>query len=134
MTKGSPGCGTARQSSMAAASRTLRVCTKFIARPQPPSSTSGPAETRPRDGFSPTPPHQLAGMRMEPPISDPCAIGTMPAATAAIPPPVDPPAEYACFHGVDVLPYSALSVVPDIEYSGAAERPSTLTPDALNIS
>jgi hypothetical protein len=31
-------------------------------------------------------------MRIEPPMSEPCAIGTMPATTAAMPPPVEPPA------------------------------------------
>ena len=46
-----------------------------------------------REGLRPTPPHQLAGMRIEPPMSEPCAIGTMPAVTAAWPPPVEPPAE-----------------------------------------
>ena len=131
---GSPICGTARQSSIAAASRTVFVCTKFWPRPYPFSSINGPNETRPRDGFSPTPPQKLAGMRIDPAMSDPCAIGTMPAATAAMPPPVEPPAEYPRFQGVDVFPCSALSVVPDIEYSGAAERPRMLTPDARNSS
>jgi len=32
-------------------------------------------------------------MRIEPAMSEPCAIGTSPAATAAAPPPVEPPAE-----------------------------------------
>jgi hypothetical protein len=50
-------------------------------------------ETRMREGFKPTPPHQEAGMRIEPPMSEPCAMGTMPAITAAMPPPVEPPAE-----------------------------------------
>jgi hypothetical protein len=73
-------------------------------------------------------------MRIEPPMSEPCAIGTMPAITAAIPPPVDPPAEYPARQGVDVWPYSAPSVVPAIEYSGAADRPRMLTPDARTSS
>src|SRR2546426_1946257 len=131
---GSPICGTATKSRLAAGSRTLIVCRKFWPRPNPFSSCSGPTDTRPRDGLRPTPPHMLAGMRIDPAMSDPCAIGTMPAATAAMPPPVEPPAEYPRFHGVDVLPRSALSVVPDIEYSGAADRPRMLTPDALNSS
>ncbi len=50
-------------------------------------------EMRPRDGFRPTPPHRLAGMRIEPPMSEPCAIGTMPEVTAACAPPEEPPAE-----------------------------------------
>src|SRR6185295_3488050 len=104
ISNGSPTCGTDRQSSMAAASRTLFVCTKFWPSPKPFSSCSGPSETRPRDGLRPTPPQKLAGMRIEPAISDPCAIGTIPLATAAIPPPVDPPAEQPIVHGVEVLP------------------------------
>ena len=93
ITNGSPGCGMATQSSIAAASRTLFVWTKFCARPYPISSIIGPNETRPRDGLRPTPPQKLAGMRIDPAMSDPCAIGTMPAITADIPPPVEPPAE-----------------------------------------
>jgi len=89
---------------MAAASRTVLVCTKFMARPYPPSSRKGPAETRSRDGFSPTPPHHDAGIRIEPPMSEPCAMGTMPATTAAMPPPVEPPEEKPWRHGVKVLP------------------------------
>jgi hypothetical protein len=37
-------------------------------------------------------------------MSEPWAIGTMPAATAAAPPPVEPPAEYHWRQGVEVLP------------------------------
>src|SRR5262249_61521821 len=97
-------CGTERQSSIAAASRTLLAWTKFCPRPYPFSPIAGPSDTRPRDGFNPTPPQKLAGMRIDPAMSDPCAIGTIPAQTAAMPPPVDPPAELPFFHGVDVLP------------------------------
>ncbi len=57
-----------------------------------------------REGFKPTPPHQDAGMRIEPPMSEPCAMGTMPAITAAMPPPVEPPADQPCFQGLEVLP------------------------------
>ena len=60
-------------------------------RPPQPSLSSGPSETRPRDGFSPTRPHMLAGMRIEPPPSLACATGTMPLATAAAEPPLEPP-------------------------------------------
>ena len=50
--------------------------------------------------FSPTRPHTLAGMRIDPPPSLPCAIGTKPAATAAAAPPLDPPARREVSHGV----------------------------------
>ncbi len=39
------------------------------------SPTSGPNDVRPRDGFRPTSPHSLAGMRIEPPPSFACAAG-----------------------------------------------------------
>src|SRR5512145_1671567 len=91
-------------------------------------------ETRMREGLRPTPPHQEAGMRIEPPMSEPWAMGTMPAITAAMPPPVEPPADQPCFQGLEVLPNMALSVVAAMEYSGAAERPMMLTPEALRRS
>ena len=50
------------------------------------SPISGPQLTRPRVGSSPTSPHSLAGMRMEPAPSVACATGTRPAATAAADP------------------------------------------------
>ena len=48
---------------------------------------------RPRPGLSPTSPHTAAGMRMEPPPSLACAIGTTPAATSAAAPPEEAPQE-----------------------------------------
>jgi hypothetical protein len=42
-------------------------------------------------GFMPTRPHCAAGMRMLPRPSLPCAIATMPLATADAAPPDDPP-------------------------------------------
>ncbi len=39
-------------------------------------------------------------MRIEPPPSVACAMGTMPAATAAAEPPLDPPALCSSFHGI----------------------------------
>ena len=46
--------------------------------------------TRPKVGLKPTTPHNEAGARIEPPVSEPSAIGTNPAATAA-PEPLDEP-------------------------------------------
>ena len=44
------------------------------------------------DGRVQAMPHMLAGTRIEPPMSLPCATGTYPAATAAPEPPLEPPA------------------------------------------
>ena len=52
-----------------------------------------PARNRPRVGLRPISPQIDAGMRIDPPPSLPCAIGTTPAATKAADPPDDPPAE-----------------------------------------
>ena len=58
------------------------------------------AASRPREGFRPTSPQALAGMRIDPPPSLPWASGTIPAATAAALPPLDPPVECPVFHGL----------------------------------
>jgi hypothetical protein len=68
------------------------------------SPKSGASETRPRDGLRPTRPQALAGIRIEPPPSLAWAIGTMPAATAAAEPPLDPPVERFVSHGLRVGP------------------------------
>ncbi len=47
--------------------------------------------TSPNVGMRPTMPHSEAGPRIEPPVSEPSATGTMPAATAAPDPDDEPP-------------------------------------------
>src|SRR6185503_12574225 len=47
--------------------------------------------TRPYVGFTPTIPHSAAGIRIEPPVSEPVAAIAAPAATAPPEPPLDPP-------------------------------------------
>ena len=90
-TYGSPGSGPAVQSSIAAVSRTVRLTTCSQIRPLMMSPSIGPSGLRARVGFRPTRPQHEAGMRIEPPPSLACAIGTMPAATAAAEPPLEPP-------------------------------------------
>ena len=51
------------------------------------------------NSVKPTNPQQEAGIRTEPPPSEPCAIVTIPAATAAAEPPDEPPEVTAKFHG-----------------------------------
>jgi hypothetical protein len=55
---------------------------------------------RPRLGFKPNRPQQLAGMRIDPPPSFACATGTMPVATAHAEPPLDPPVERVVSYGL----------------------------------
>ena len=86
--------------------------------------------TRPRDGLSPNSPHAADGMRIDPPPSLPCAIGTMPDATAAAEPPLDPPGERDRSCGLRVGPWNSGSVEPFFPSSGVLVMPSTITPAA----
>src|SRR5262249_17578909 len=90
---GSPATYPDTASRIAAVSRTERVTTCSIDIPAHPSPRSGPSDVRPREGFRPTSPHALAGIRIDPPPSLACATGTMPAATAAADPPLEPPGD-----------------------------------------
>ena len=71
---GSPTARPAITSRNAAASRTVRASEPLVARPTG-SPYIGAPEIRPRVGLSPTMPQQLAGIRIEPPPSEPCASG-----------------------------------------------------------
>src|SRR5690606_19526187 len=96
---GSPTRWPASTSSIAAASETVRARVPAVERPTGSPYVGAPL-IRPRDGLSPTRPQQEAGIRIEPPPSEPCATGTSPAATAAAAPPEDPPAVRLWSHGV----------------------------------
>ena len=67
-------------------------------------------------------------MRIEPPPSLPCASGTIPAATAAAEPPLDPPGVCARFHGLRVGPVKRGSVVGRIANSGRFVMPTITKP------
>lgn len=72
------------------ASATERVSGPATDRPPTPERP-GIDGTRPRLGFSPTSPVAAAGIRTDPPPSDPTAAGSSPAATATAAPLDDPP-------------------------------------------
>ena len=96
------------------------------------SPVSGPWLTRPRVGLSPTSPHSLAGMRIEPPPSLACATATMPLATAAADPPDEPPVECPVCHGLRAGGKLSGSVVTVVPSSGTLVRPSGTKPAARN--
>jgi hypothetical protein len=50
-------------------------------------------------GFSPTTPHSDEGTLIEPPVSVPSDIGTIPVATATAEPPLEPPDILEISHG-----------------------------------
>src|SRR3989449_663104 len=119
--------GPAVASSSAALSRTERVTACSATSPLMTSPKFGPSGLRPRVGFIPKSPQHDAGMRIEPPPSLPCAIGTMPAATAAAEPPDEPPAVRSVRHGLRVIAVSS-SVVAKIPISGIRVVPTTTAP------
>lgn len=92
-----------------AASITVRAIGPLTLRPYQASSW-GSSDTRSRCGFSPNRPHQVDGMRIEPPPSDPNASGASPAATAAALPPLLPPGVRRGSQGLRVAPNVSDSV------------------------
>jgi hypothetical protein len=52
---------------------------------------------------------KCAGIRVEPPISEPKSKAVSPAAVATAPPPAEPPDVRAVFHGLSVGPNTGLS-------------------------
>ena len=85
-------------------SRTDRETQSSTVTPDMTSPTIGPSLVRCRVGFSPTRPLLEAGIRIEPPPSLAWAIGTIPAATAAPEPPLEPPGERVVSQGFFVAP------------------------------
>ena len=65
---------------------------------QPSSGTSS------KLGLKPTIPHHAAGIRIEPPESEPSAASARPAASAAAEPPLDPPASRPGARGFGTVP------------------------------
>src|SRR4051812_37680112 len=88
---GSPGHRPWSACSIPAVSRTVRLTHSSVVRNDEISPWSGPSDVRPLVGFSPTRPQHDAGMRIDPPPSFACATATMPLATAAAEPPLEPP-------------------------------------------
>ena len=84
--------------------------------------------TRPASVFNPVNPHSAAGIRIEPPPSEPVPSGIMPDAIAAAVPPDDPPGECCGDHGLTVAPKAGLSVAPLWPYSGVFVLPITTAP------
>ena len=81
-------------------------------------------------GFTPTTPQNEPGWRMDPPVSEPSATGSMPAATAAALPPDEPPGTWSRFHGLWVAPKALDSVVEPNANSSMLSLPTGMAPAA----
>ncbi len=82
----------------------------------------------------PTMPHMAAGWRMEPPVSEPNASGTMRAATAAAEPPLEPPGVRSSAHGFLVILNAEFSVDEPIANSSQFVFPTGTAPARSNRS
>ena len=89
------------------------------------TSTSG---TRPYGGLNPTTPQNDAGIRIDPPMSEPVASVVVPAASDAPEPPLEPPGEKAVCQGLRVTPHSFVQVTGAQENSGVVVRACTMPP------
>src|SRR5206468_4324169 len=79
-------------------------------------------------GFTPTTPQSAAGWRIDPPVSDPKAAGTKPAAIAAALPPLDPPGTRDGSWGLRVGPNAEFSVEDPMANSSRLVLPTTTAP------
>jgi hypothetical protein len=75
-------------------------------------------------------PHSAAGPRIEPPVSDPSAPSTNPAATAAPEPLLDPPVKCARFQGLRAGGQGRSKEGPPCANSCVASLPSRIAPAA----
>ena len=90
----------------------------------------GSCGTRPYGALNPTTPFQAAGVRIEPPMSEPVASVEVPDASDAPVPPDEPPTPYSGFHGLRVTPHSRECVKPAVENSGVVVRACAMPPAA----
>src|SRR3989440_3551591 len=116
-------------SSSSALSATVRASGPYVLRPSQ-CSPSGIFDTRPRVGFIPTRPQHAAGIRIDPPPSEPVANGTRPAATADADPPEDPPGVRSGLQGLRVIPVASLAVHGKMVSSGTFVIPIGIAPAA----
>ena len=105
------GCTRWASSKNVTVSRTVRVSTESVTIFTGICAELSPMMRRPRVGLRPTRPHVAAGMRIEPPPSLPCAMGTTPDATSAAEPPEEPPELRDVSHGLRVTLPPGRSVV-----------------------
>ncbi|MNC84845.1 hypothetical protein D3C83_04130 [compost metagenome] len=128
---------TRRASSSSAACAPSSWQASATVRPIGPTTEIGvqPSERRstgtsPGDGRKPTTPHFAAGMRSEPPVSEPVHTGSMSQASATADPPDEPPALRLGSKGLPVAPHTTLRELAPAPNSGTLVLPTTTAPAA----
>src|ERR1700749_2818591 len=107
---GSAGCSPLMASSSSARSSTLRAIGPWTPRLRS-IAAAGVWATRPMLGRMPTMPQKLAGLRSEPPMSEPWASQAMPVASATAAPPEEPAADFDAYQGLRGAPKPSLKVL-----------------------
>ena len=100
----------------------------------PHGASVGHGGTRPTAPRRPTTLQKLAGLRSEPPVSLPSAIGTMPHASATAAPPLEPPHVFVGSYGLSVRPKTSLNVCEPAPNSGVFVLPKVIAPAARSRS
>src|SRR5271167_3935054 len=117
---GSAGCSPLMASSNSARSSTLRAIGPCTLRLRS-TLAAGVWATRPMLGRKPTTPQKDAGLRKEPPTSEPCASQAMPVASATAAPPEEPAADREVSQGLRVAPNTSLKVLAPAPNSGVLD-------------
>ena len=89
---------------------------------------AGHTGTRPGAERNPTTLQKLAGLRSEPPMSLPSAMGIMPQASATAAPPLEPPHVFERSYGLRVAPKTWLKVCEPAPNSGVLVLPMVMAP------
>src|SRR5260370_7371105 len=119
---GSAGCSPLMASSSSARSSTFRAIGPCTPRLRSILAT-GVFATRPTLGLMPTTPQKLAGLRSEPPMSEPCASQAIPVASATAAPPEDPAADRDVSHGLRAPPTTSLKILAPAPTSAPLDLP-----------
>ena len=111
---------------MSATVRPIGPSTEIGVQPMGRRSTA----TMPGEGRKPTTPHMAAGMRSEPPVSEPVQTGSMSVASATAEPPDEPPGLSMGLNGLPVAPHTGLRLLAPAPNSGTLVLPTTTAPAA----
>src|SRR5258707_12597290 len=86
--------------------------------------------TMPGDGRNPTMPQYAAGLRRDPPVSEPVQTGSRSVARLAAEPPDEPPAVSVVLNGLPVAPHTGLRLLEPAPNSGTLDLTTITAPAA----